>query len=67
MVWVKFTLDFDFSPAARKGLVTIAYKAGVTENVTRECADKAVAAGRAKRTTKPGGKNADHAAGSLQG
>ena len=45
MVWVKFTSDFDFSPAARKGLVTVAYKAGVTENVTRECADKAIAAG----------------------
>jgi len=47
MPWVRFIADFDFSPAARRGWVTVAYKAGMTKNVTRECAEKAVAAGRA--------------------
>lgn len=66
MVWVKFAKDFDFSPAARKGWVTLAYRAGAIENVTRECADQAIAAGSAKRTTRPGGKNADHEGGPAQ-
>lgn len=50
-MWIRFTRDFDFSPAAKGGCVTIAYKAGMTENVTRECATLAVAAGRGVRTT----------------
>jgi len=53
MAWVTFTADFDFSPAARKGTVTLAYKAGTTANVTRECLEQAVAAGKATRTTAP--------------
>lgn len=56
MAWVTFTADFDFSPAARKGMVTIAYKAGTTDNVTRECLELAIAAGTAKRTTSPKAK-----------
>ena len=46
-MWLSFTADFDFSPAARRGRVTIAYKAGTVANVTRECADKAIDAGKA--------------------
>lgn len=46
-MWVRFTADFPFSPEVRGGRVTIAYKAGMTMNVTRECADKAVGAGKA--------------------
>lgn len=53
MVWVSFTSDFDFSPAAKNGHVTIAYKAGTTANVTRECADVALDKKKAKRTTAP--------------
>ncbi len=43
---VRFTADFDWSPAAFKGTVTTAYKAGQTCTVTRECADAAVEAGK---------------------
>lgn len=56
MAWVTFTDDFDFSPAARRGNVTIAYKSGTTANVTRECVEMAIAAGKAKRTTAPKAK-----------
>lgn len=52
-MWIKFTQPFDFSPAVRKGMVTIAYKAGMRRNVTQECADKAIAAGKAHRTVAP--------------
>lgn len=38
MPWVTFSKDFDFSPAARRGHVTVAYKAGMRKNVTRACA-----------------------------
>lgn len=48
-MWVRFEKDFDFNPKAMNGRVTIAYKAGMKLNVTRECADKAVAAGRAAK------------------
>lgn len=56
MAWVTFTADFDFSPAARKGTVTIAYKAGTTDNVTRECLEQVLEAGKAERTTAPKAK-----------
>lgn len=46
-MWVRFVRDFDFSPAERKGRVTIAYKDGTEKNVTQECADQAIAAGAA--------------------
>jgi hypothetical protein len=49
-MWVRFTTDYDFSPDAKGGRVTIAYKAGMVQNVTRECAEKAEAAGAGTRT-----------------
>lgn len=51
-MWVKFRQDFDFSPAARGGRTTIAYKAGMVKNVTTECANLAVGAGKANRMRK---------------
>ncbi len=52
-MWVKFTGDFDFSPAARKGRVTIAYQAGTVKNVTRECAGQAIDVGKAVHCGNP--------------
>ncbi|RVD15370.1 MAG: hypothetical protein EOS73_16025 [Mesorhizobium sp.] len=52
-MWVRFTGDFDFSPAALGGRSTTAYRAGMELNVTRECADLAVAKGKAVRGRKP--------------
>ncbi|MBL0374032.1 hypothetical protein JJB09_18585 [Rhizobium sp. KVB221] len=57
MAWVLFKADFDFSPAARNGWVTIAYKAGTIANVTRECAGLALAADRAEKTGRPSREN----------
>ena len=51
-MWVRFARDFDFSPAAHGGRVTIAYKAGTVANVTRECERKA--GDRAVRTAGAG-------------
>ena len=47
MMKVRFIRDFDFSPEALGGRVTIAYKAGMVQSVTRECAGKAIPAGKA--------------------
>jgi hypothetical protein len=44
MARVRFTEDFDYKP---KSQVTIAYKAGTEKTVRRECADAAIAAGKA--------------------
>jgi|GEM_PF-803231 len=44
MVWVRFTEDYDFRATKR---ATVSYKAGTKMNVTRECADRAIAAGKA--------------------
>lgn len=52
-MWVRFVSSFDFSPVAHGGRVTVAYKAGTVENVTRECADLALAAGKAEKTKSP--------------
>lgn len=52
-MWVRFTADFDFSPVALGGRSTTAYKAGMVLNVTRECADLAIAAGKAVAGRKP--------------
>ncbi|RUM99032.1 hypothetical protein EET67_05175 [Pseudaminobacter arsenicus] len=49
MAWVRFESDMDWSP--RHG-VTVAYKAGMTQNVTARCATLAVAAGKAVRMRK---------------
>jgi hypothetical protein len=48
-MWVRFTADFDFKP---KPQVTLAFLAGEERNVTRDCAEKAVAAGKAVRVKK---------------
>lgn len=53
MAWVRFLADFDFSPAALKGRSTTAYKAGMVENVTRECVAQAIAAGKAAKAVAP--------------
>lgn len=58
-MWVRFTADFDFSPEARRGRLTRAYKAGMVENVTRECAEKALAAGKAVKFGNPSRKRTD--------
>ena len=47
-MWLRFTDSFDY----RKPAWTIAYKAGMVENVTAECATLAVAAGKAVRLRK---------------
>lgn len=49
---VKFARDFDFSPAAKNGHVTIAYKAGAEENVTRECVKAGAAANAIERSAE---------------
>ena len=56
---VKFTQDFDFSPAEFNGRSTIAYKQDQTCTVTTECWTKAKALGKATLVPKPK-KNADH-------
>ncbi len=44
MARLRFTADFDYKPLPS---VTIAYRAGMTCVVKRDCYDKAIAAGRA--------------------
>lgn len=53
MPWIRFTGHFDWRVPAHKGLVTIAYKAGTTRFVTRQCAADAIAAGKGELTTRP--------------
>lgn len=51
-MWIKFTDAFSWKP---KRSVTMAWKAGDTFNATRECAEAAIAAGKAvemKKTTR---------------
>jgi hypothetical protein len=45
MARVKFTEDFDYSPTSR---TIIAYLAGMELTVKRDCADQAIAAGKAE-------------------
>lgn len=52
MTTVKFIQDFDFVPHALPN-ICIAYKKGMTETVTRECAEKAIELGKATETSKP--------------
>jgi len=47
MARVRFIADFDYKPTKR---VTVAYKAGMELTVKRDCAVKAVAAGKAVET-----------------
>jgi hypothetical protein len=53
MPWVRFTGNYDFTPARQRG-VTLAYLAGMERNVTRECARKAKDKGRAQTIPAPG-------------
>lgn len=46
-MWIRFCRDFDWSPPVQGGRVTVAYRAGTTKNVTRDCADQAKLAGAA--------------------
>lgn len=48
MPWVRFTEDHNW---VQPGF-TIAYKAGMHLNVTRTCADEAIAAGKAVRAKR---------------
>jgi hypothetical protein len=63
MAHVRFTRDYDYHPTRH---VWIAYKAGQSYSVKRECADAAIAAGAAveedapsKAHRKTPGDNAD--------
>ncbi|CAN7430967.1 hypothetical protein LJR251_002747 [Rhizobium rhizogenes] len=58
MARVRFTADFDYKPTPG---ITIAYKAGMQLLVKRDCADQAIAAGKAidiyrKKDTTDGAK-----------
>lgn len=57
MPHVLFSADFDFDPDALGGRVSIAYKAGQRKTVTRECAAKAKAAGKAEEVERLKVKN----------
>ena len=52
MPWLRFDAAFDFTPNAMPA-VTVAYLPGMTRNVTRECAAKALLKGAASLTTRP--------------
>lgn len=56
MPWISFTADYDWKPTPA---VTIAYKAGMTQFVTRACATLAVAAGKAVRKSGDAEKATD--------
>lgn len=57
MSWVRFTADYDWKPTPA---TTVAYKAGMTQFVTRACATLAVAASKAVRVNKKAeGSDAD--------
>jgi hypothetical protein len=49
-MWVRFLADFDWKP---KPAVTVGYATGHIANVTRTCAAKAIAAGKAEKTEAP--------------
>ncbi|KAB0538471.1 hypothetical protein HNQ68_002297 [Pseudochrobactrum saccharolyticum] len=44
MARVRFTEDYDYKPTKQ---TTVAYKAGIEMTVKQECADRAIAAGKA--------------------
>lgn len=56
MARVRFTDDYDYKPTAQS---TIAYKKGMELTVRQECADKAMAAGKAVSLDKPKKAGAD--------
>ncbi|KQX55466.1 MULTISPECIES: hypothetical protein [unclassified Ensifer] len=45
---VRFTADFDYRPTPQ---VTVGYLAGMEMTVKRECAEQAIAAGKAARVS----------------
>lgn len=49
-MWVKFVADHNFTPK-EDPRVSIFYRAGMVENVRRQCAEEAIALGRAKRAS----------------
>lgn len=53
MPWIRFKDDFDWEPPEAKGRTVIAYKAGTTKLVRKECAADAVAAGAGAEVRKP--------------
>lgn len=54
-MWVKFGRDFPFRPDAKPRSLR-EYKSGMIENVTRECALKALAVGAATPCDPPPGR-----------
>jgi hypothetical protein len=52
MPWVQFMAPFTFVPGTLRA-ISIAYKPGMVLLVTTECAEAAIAKGRAVRTIKP--------------
>lgn len=52
MARVRFTADFDYKPTSQ---VTVAYLAGMEKTVKRECADQAIAQGKAEEIRAGGG------------
>ncbi|MDB5458148.1 MAG: hypothetical protein JWP92_3733 [Caulobacter sp.] len=62
MPWVRFTADFDFTPAKERR-VTIGYLAGMRMLVTTECFTRAKAKGRAVRIATPRREQANQVRG----
>ena len=61
MAHVRFTADYDYRPSDRPRVV-VAYKAGMSVTVKRECADDAIAKGLSGRG-RTGAARADAARG----
>lgn len=55
MAWVEFKRDFYWVQSG----FTIAYKAGMTLNVTRSCADEVISKGAAVKVAAPRKENTD--------
>ncbi|MDE4619629.1 hypothetical protein [Sinorhizobium meliloti] len=51
MARVRFTADYDYKPTRQ---CTIGYKAGMELTVKRDCAEKAIAAGKAEEIEASG-------------
>ena len=57
-MWVRFIDRFNWSPPEKNNRVTLSYKTGTVHNVTKACAEAAIAAGKAARTINPRFANA---------
>lgn len=53
MVWVVFTEKFHFTPDADRRATVVYKPSDEPRQVTKECAEKAIAAGKARRSQKP--------------